>query len=128
MDAQFALMSLVSGIGSTLLLVALVARRASGGHGVMVMPVVATLLWVAIAFAQNVALTWLASLAYAAFAVSLTARMALASARPKGHAKSVLGVTMSVMDVVCTTAALDLAVLVVLALVEKVIPYYVSLV
>lgn len=128
MDAKFALMSLVSGIGSTILLVALLARRFEGRDGVASTSVVSALLWVAIAFAQNVALTWLASLAYAAYAVSMVSRVAFRVPRLRGHAGSIRGVVVSVMDVVCVTSMLDLAILVILALVEKVIPYYVSLV
>lgn len=127
MDAKFALMSLVCGIGSTIVLsVALVLRRERGDARTT--SVLATLLWVATAFAQNVALTWLASLAYAAFAVTFSARLLFGEARPSGHLRSVVGVVLSACDVVYATGLLDLAILVVLALVEKVIPYYVALV
>lgn len=129
MDAEFALMSLVFGIGSTLVLVGLAVRRHDRADIVM-MSVVSLLLWVAIAFAQNVALTWLASLAYAAFALSVTCRVALGELGDEslsGHMRSVMGVMSAVFDVVLMTGMLDLAVLVMLALVEKVIPYYVSL-
>lgn len=129
MEARFALMSLISGIGSTVLLAVMLGLRRDR-HAEAVMSVVSMLLWVAIAFAQNVALTWLASLAYVAFALSVSLRVAVPrpDGQSSGHATSVFGVVSSAAEVVLAVAALDLAILVVLALLEKVIPYYVSLV
>lgn len=129
MDAKFALMSLIFGIGSTLVL-AVVAFRHRDRTDVTMLSVTSMLLWVAIAFAQNVALTWLASLAYASFALAMALRFVmerLDGTRLSGHMGAVQGVASATFDVILMTGLLDLAVLVVLALVEKVIPYYVSL-
>lgn len=92
------------------------------------MPLSATLLWYSVASSQDVVALWLASLAYVVSCAALFVMRVLASrVTPEGRRGDVAAVVLAVLRVLSVTALVDLVILAGLALVERVLPFYSSL-
>lgn len=96
-------------------------------ESVRLQSVIVALLVCAIAFGQTVELMWLASIAYVVYGVATLAGT-LRVFDHNGYYRDLFDTVWSFGRVVRWTAMCDVAILFVLCLVERVVPYYVSLV
>lgn len=96
-------------------------------ESVRLQSVIVALLVCAIAFGQTVELMWLASIAYAIYGLATLAGTLQVFGRD-GYYRDFLDTVWSFGRVVRWTAMCDVAILFALCLVERVVPYYVSLV
>lgn len=127
MESQLATTSLVMALLAACLLSAVIREQGLESSFVTSACTTAVLLWVSIAFARDVALLWLGSIALVAFALSLAIVIFVGNKAFTGYAKNVVGVARSLFSVIGVTAFLDLFVLVGLGFIESVLPYYVAL-
>lgn len=123
-ESSFASAGLVCAFFATL--VSVLAWVAGGRtRSSALFPTFSALLWVAVAFSQDVVAFWLASLAYVASSVALwVMRVLMRRLAVRGPSGDVMSVAVATLRVVAVTALCDLVVLCGLSLVERVIPFY----